>query len=206
MPKISKKARLEKSKTAQVTALAPYKFPKGVSGNAKGRPKTPEDIKKARKYNQVELERLVNKYLYMSVKALRTRKNREDLQVADKIVVNMLLKALEDGDFSRLEWISKRIIGRVGDIQRAPEKPLAVAPNQTQVNIQNQIPGGAIDINSLTVEQLEELGSKIRATQPKLTAAIEENIKAMAAVKINIPEKSALGHEPLSWLSDDLEI
>ena len=39
---------------------------KGQSGNPKGKPRTPEDIKHSRKFNQFEFERAVSKLLFIS--------------------------------------------------------------------------------------------------------------------------------------------
>lgn len=90
-------------------------FKKGQSGNPGGKPKLPEDIKKARTLNQLELERVCNRQLYMTRLELAAVARDPGSTMLELTVASILGKAMEKGDQQRIEWIAMRLIGRVQD-------------------------------------------------------------------------------------------
>ncbi len=91
------------------------KFKPGQSGNPGGRPKLPGDIAEARKLNQHELERVINKYIWMTKDGLKAAAKDPDTTVMELMVASIVASAIEKGDQMRLEFILARIIGRVRD-------------------------------------------------------------------------------------------
>ncbi len=89
------------------------RFKKGRSGNPGGQPKLPDDIKEARKFNQIELERSCNRLLYLTRDELKAVMACPSTQMLDLIVSSIIGQAMQKGDQQRLEWIAMRLIGRV---------------------------------------------------------------------------------------------
>lgn len=87
-------------------------FEKGKSGNPGGRTKMPEDLREARKINQIELERAINHYFYMTKDALRAALVDKDTPIIELIVGTIMAKAVAHGDHQRLEFILCRMLGR----------------------------------------------------------------------------------------------
>lgn len=103
------------------------KFKPGQSGNPGGRPKLPEDIREARKMNQLELERIVNKYLYTTVDAVDAALKDPATPMMERMVAMVVSKAAEVGDHTRLDFILSRLIGRVKDqIEITTVKPYII--------------------------------------------------------------------------------
>lgn len=91
------------------------KFKPGQSGNPGGRPKLPDDIKEARKLNQVELERIVNKYLYMDREAVKAAISSPGTPMMELMVASIVAQAAQKGDHLRLDFVLNRMIGKVKD-------------------------------------------------------------------------------------------
>jgi len=89
-------------------------FVKGKSGNPNGRPKVPEDIREARKINQIELERIFNKYLYMDRAEFQEQAEKTTgMPVIECMVVSLLARGTLEGDEKKLEFFLRRLIGPV---------------------------------------------------------------------------------------------
>ena len=94
---------------------AKHRFQPGKSGNPGGKPKVPDDIAKARKLNQQELERVVNKYLWLDRAALQEAVKDPATPMLELMVASIMAQAAQKGDQQRLEFILQRLIGRVTD-------------------------------------------------------------------------------------------
>jgi hypothetical protein len=102
-------------------------FQPGVSGNPKGGPGLPKDLRDARKLNQQELERVVNKYLNQSLPALMLAMQDECLPMLDMVVANILVQAAQAGDHHRFDFILNRLVGKVQDrVEVTLPKPFVV--------------------------------------------------------------------------------
>jgi len=89
------------------------RFKPGQSGNPGGKAKVPEDILKARKLNQLELERIVNQYLWLSAAELKARVQDPATPTMELMVASVIAEAVKKGDQQRLEFILCRMIGKV---------------------------------------------------------------------------------------------
>ncbi len=83
------------------------------SPNPGGRPKLPDDVREARRLSQVELERAINRHLFMTPAALKVAQGDPKTTMLEQIVIGLLIKAVSLGDPYRLDLILNRLIGRV---------------------------------------------------------------------------------------------
>ncbi len=88
-------------------------FKPGQSGNPSGRPKIPPDILQARKFTQLELERVINALLYLTKADLQARIKDPATPMIEMIAASIMAQAAVKGDHQRLEFILARMIGRV---------------------------------------------------------------------------------------------
>ena len=100
------------AKTVDTTKnLRPWK--KGESGNGKGRPKTPPELRKAANLTKVEtLERLV-KFLQMDIYGLEEVLKDKSRQVMDHWIARICLVGIKEGDNRRLDFMLDRLFGKV---------------------------------------------------------------------------------------------
>lgn len=91
------------------------RFKPGQSGNPGGKVKLPEDIKEARKLNQVELERIINKYLAMDRGAVKAAISSESTPMMELMVASIVAQAAQKGDHQRLDFVLNRLVGKVKD-------------------------------------------------------------------------------------------
>lgn len=89
------------------------KFKPGQSGNPGGRPKLPDDIKEARKLNQIEFERVANTYLWQTPEEFHKALASKSTKMIDLMVARIIELAVEKGDHQRLEFLLARMIGKV---------------------------------------------------------------------------------------------
>jgi hypothetical protein len=102
-------------------------FKPGQSGNPKGGPGLPKDLREARKLGQLELERAVNRLIYLSRSELRAVIENPDTPMFDITIASIIAQAAQKGDQQRLEFVLNRIIGRVKDqIEITQPKPFVV--------------------------------------------------------------------------------
>lgn len=89
-------------------------FEKGnAAGKGHGRPPVPVDIKQARSLNRIELERTLNKYLYMTLPELDVAWANPNTTALDRIVMGMVRQAITEGDVPRFNFLLERLIGKV---------------------------------------------------------------------------------------------
>lgn len=91
------------------------RFKPGQSGNPGGRPKLPDDIKEARKLNQHELERIINKYLAMSRDQVKESISSPTTPMMELMVASIVAQAAQKGDHQRLDFVLNRLVGKVKD-------------------------------------------------------------------------------------------
>jgi transcriptional regulator with XRE-family HTH domain len=86
---------------------------KGQSGNPKGRPPIPEEIREARKITQAEFERICGKLFYSSVDNLKRVVNDDRAPVMEALVARILLKGIEESSRVELNYFIERFLGKV---------------------------------------------------------------------------------------------
>lgn len=103
------------------------RFQPGKSGNPGGKVKIPDDIKEARKLNQNELDRTVNRLIYLSRQELRGLIENPETPMFEIMVASIIAQGAQKGDQMRLEFILNRIIGKVQDkLEVSVPKPFIV--------------------------------------------------------------------------------
>lgn len=85
----------------------------GQSGNPNGRPKTPDDLKKALRMTKIEFQELLVKYLSFSLADLKAANENANTTALDRIVISVITNAIKKGDQQRLDFLMNRIIGKV---------------------------------------------------------------------------------------------
>lgn len=86
-------------------------FPPGVSGNPNGRP--PEATRELKKYSKQLIAEVVNRLMAISYVEVKTISEQEDAPMIEQTIAKVLLKCHKHGDFSDLDKILDRVIGKV---------------------------------------------------------------------------------------------
>ena len=89
-------------------------FTKGKSGNPKGRPKTPPDVRNIRALSKTEFTRIANEFLWLSTTAADKKLKSRGLSQFEKAVGQTVKKAAA-GDLMRLNMVLDRLIGKPRD-------------------------------------------------------------------------------------------
>lgn len=90
-----------------------HKFQPGESGNPNGRPPLPEDIRQARKLNKIELERVLNEYIYLNASEIKARLQDTTTPALELMVGKIIAESIKKGDERRLSFLLDRLIGAV---------------------------------------------------------------------------------------------
>lgn len=142
--------------------LKPYRFKPGQVANPGGRPKLPDDIKEARNINQIEFERIMNRYLFLPADELSVVIGRPETTVLERLVGTILLKGVKRGDVARAEWALNRTLGKVKDRLQIESQ---------SVRLTGRIPSTdelSLDNPNLTMAQLEAFQEKLAIIQTGL--------------------------------------
>ena len=91
--------------------LKPFK--PGQSGNPKGKPPTPQDVRDARKLNAVQVSRIINKFLNMDMAWIKEVIDQSHTPALEYMIGKMLIECGKTGDFQRLNFIFDRCVGKV---------------------------------------------------------------------------------------------
>tara|TARA_R110000787_G_scaffold74970_4_gene166296 strand:- start:3469 stop:3834 length:366 start_codon:yes stop_codon:yes gene_type:complete len=89
-----------------------YQFPKGVSGNPKGRPKKFTTILKDNGYKISEINDTIQVMLAMSVKELETVEKYDKATVLERTIAKAMLKSLKNGSLYSMETLLSRTFGQ----------------------------------------------------------------------------------------------
>jgi hypothetical protein len=90
-------------------------FQKGKSGNPAGRPRLPEDVRKAMAQDSAEFHRILSKVVRMDRTELTNLTKSADASVMELMVASLAVKAVKEGDQNRLRFLAERIAGKVPD-------------------------------------------------------------------------------------------
>lgn len=82
---------------------------------AKGRPLIPDDLKEVKKLTPDIAERMLIKFMGMSMDEIKATAEDPTTPALHKIVCQIIVKAAEYGDTQRMEFLFNRTIGRVLD-------------------------------------------------------------------------------------------
>jgi hypothetical protein len=93
------------------------KFTKGNTFGIKGRTPVDADLKAARKLTSLEAEKIINKYLNLSLEELQKAANDIRLNVHEILVARILYEAIKKGDHIKLDWIYNRLFGKPKELE-----------------------------------------------------------------------------------------
>ena len=91
------------------------RFKPGVSGNKGGRPKLPPELKAFKEISSEEVKRLFAKYARASKEELKEALQAENTPCIELVIASGLARAIKDGDYSKLNFILDRTIGKVAE-------------------------------------------------------------------------------------------
>lgn len=99
--------------------LKPWK--PGQSGNPSGKPKIPEHLRAIHSLTQQEVTKIVSKYARMTLDELEAAVEARKASAVEMCVAKIFLKSMEYGDYSRLQFLLDRAIGRTPVAQESDE-------------------------------------------------------------------------------------
>lgn len=114
------------------------RFQPGQSGNVSGKRVVPEDLRKARALNQVELERMLNRLFYMERSEVKALLENAKTPMLEVIVARIMAIAASKGDHQRLEFILARMLPKLTqkvEVSTAPGTPLVLTTMSTEERI-----------------------------------------------------------------------
>lgn len=89
------------------------RFRKGQSGNPKGRPRVPEDVRQVTLLHRTEFVRLANELMKLDKSELKQRLETKGTPMIELMVGKIIWECVTKGDQQRLEFLLNRLIGRV---------------------------------------------------------------------------------------------
>ena len=90
-------------------------FKKGQSGNPKGRPPMPEDLRQIKKLSPALIRNIIAKLSRMSRIELEKHIKQSTTPMLEATIGNVYHKALVNGDYMRMNFLLDRTIGKVKD-------------------------------------------------------------------------------------------
>lgn len=90
-------------------------FKPGQSGNKSGRPKLPEDIRKASKLTNEEFIRIANRFFSMNRGEIQETLQDPKATLLELIVGGIAVRAAKDNDHMRANFLLDRTIGKVAE-------------------------------------------------------------------------------------------
>ena len=93
--------------------LKPFK--KGQSGNPNGRPKVRDGLQDVKLLSKTDARRLVQKIIDMTPEELMDFAIRKDVPALETMLAAVAVKAISEGDHSRINFLLDRTVGKVID-------------------------------------------------------------------------------------------
>lgn len=93
--------------------LVPHQFKPGQSGNPGGRPPLPEEIKKARKLNQIRVSEVVIEFLNMPMRDVKQIMDDPNTPALESMVARIIFEAQKHGDQSRANFVIEHGVGKL---------------------------------------------------------------------------------------------
>jgi hypothetical protein len=90
-------------------------FKPGQSGNPKGRPALPEDLRQAKALNKVELTRELNALIHMTKPELEAVLESPESTMIRRMAARVIQESDSAGDEKRLGFLLDRLVGKVKD-------------------------------------------------------------------------------------------
>jgi hypothetical protein len=99
-------------------------FKKGQSGNPAGRPGLPRDLRKISKLTPAIVRAVIAKISMLNKKNILEIIESEETSMIEASIATIYLKAVDQGDYTRMNFLLERSIGKVKeemDINIAPQ-------------------------------------------------------------------------------------
>ena len=87
----------------------PGTFKPGQSGNPKGRAKIPPDILEARQMSRHELERILNRYIFMTKAEIIKAAQDPNTPALELMIASLISKGTNEGDYRRISFLLDRL-------------------------------------------------------------------------------------------------
>lgn len=100
------------------------RFPPGVSGNPLGKPPLPERLREVPEFTVEEVKRIFAIYSRMSVEELEEVVKDKTIPMFDLNVARGLLVGATSGDYSKINFLLDRMIGKVKEVHQVDVKPV----------------------------------------------------------------------------------
>lgn len=85
---------------------------KGKSGNPKGSSALARAGKEVSKINKIELEKVLSKYLNLSLNDLKKKLSDKETSALHAMVISLMLHATKQGDPTRINLLFDRLVGK----------------------------------------------------------------------------------------------
>lgn len=89
------------------------KFVKGQSGNSKGRPPMPAELREVMKLSPQKLKAMIFKFLHMNRGDLKRTVENAETSLVECTIASIVTMAMAEGDYTRLDFLLNRSIGKV---------------------------------------------------------------------------------------------
>ncbi len=90
----------------------PFK-PGNTTGKLGGRPPIPEDLKEISLISTDTVKRLIARYVEMNKAQLQQAAQDPSTPMLEMMIASVIVKATKDGDYSRIDFLLNRLIGKV---------------------------------------------------------------------------------------------
>lgn len=116
-----------------VEHLTPWK--PGQSGNPGGNPKLPDALRAIKSLSVKEVNKLISKYARLSMVQLKAAQEDKKVSVIELCIAAIFARCMEYGDYTRLNFLLERAIGKVpiaveDDEDRAARKDIEELSDQ----------------------------------------------------------------------------
>lgn len=153
-----------------------------------GRPPMEPDLKAAKALTRTEFDRLVNKYLHMSLEDLKKLQHRTDVTALEAMIVTLCGRAISGGDPVRLGFILERLIGKPREPRRSLDLRIGKIPAHTELLSQTA------RIAYLELQKLEDKAANegLNSDDHRALATLSANLLELKAKLDNSPESEEL--------------
>ena len=122
------------------------RFKPGESGNPSGRPKLPPELAGIALFTKDEIQRTISKYLRCGKKELQALMKDDSISSFEGIVVSIISKAAETGDYTRLNFLFDR-----GGNKEKDEKTIKIEQQTADEAVKDKI------VKSMSKEEINKL-------------------------------------------------
>ena len=124
----------------------PGKFKVGNPGGP-GRPPLPKDLKAVKSLSKTRVEKIISKYGEMSLEDLQAAADDKSLPAIEHMVIAIALKAVDESDYKRTDFLLDRSVGKVKEIKEL------ILPEPTYIE---RASGDVIELGMTLIEEGED--------------------------------------------------